>query len=267
MPLHKDLTGTDLHAPGAHKTQHENGGSDELSVAGLSGQLADAQPTTLALISDATAAGRALMDDADAAAQRTTLGVVAAAGGTFTGDINVPDEAYDATTWNGSTEVPTKNAVRDKIEALSVGGGSSFVGCRLTASGAQSITSGTLPALTFDGETFDTSGFHDNATNNTRITIPGGMGGYYEAGGRVEFANNTSGARIVGVTKNGSTSYFPGQMQGGVPGSGASLIWTVTTGPLSLAAGDYLELNAYQDSGGGLNTTNTREFWIKFLGT
>ena len=37
MPLHKDLTGTDLHAPGAHKTQHEDGGSDEISLTGLAG--------------------------------------------------------------------------------------------------------------------------------------------------------------------------------------------------------------------------------------
>lgn len=44
------------------------------------------------------------------------------AGGTFTGDIVVPDEAYDATAWNGSLEVPTKNAIRDKIESLSLGG-------------------------------------------------------------------------------------------------------------------------------------------------
>lgn len=33
-------------------------------------------------------------------------------------DIAVPDEAYDATSWNGSLEVPTKNAVRDKIESM-----------------------------------------------------------------------------------------------------------------------------------------------------
>ena len=30
----------------------------------------------------------------------------------------VPDEAYNATTWNGSLEVPTKNAIRDKIETM-----------------------------------------------------------------------------------------------------------------------------------------------------
>jgi hypothetical protein len=44
--------------------------------------------------------------------------IIPEAGGTFTGDISVPDEAYDATAWNGSVEVPTKNAIRDKIESL-----------------------------------------------------------------------------------------------------------------------------------------------------
>ena len=32
--------------------------------------------------------------------------------------IMVDDEAYDATDWNGSLEVPTKNAVRDKVDAM-----------------------------------------------------------------------------------------------------------------------------------------------------
>jgi len=34
----------DAGAPAAHHTTHENGGSDEISVAGLSGELADPQP-------------------------------------------------------------------------------------------------------------------------------------------------------------------------------------------------------------------------------
>lgn len=48
------------------------------------------------------------------------------AGATFGGDISVPDEAYDGTAWNGSVEVPTKNAVRDKFESLSSGGQSPY---------------------------------------------------------------------------------------------------------------------------------------------
>ncbi len=42
---------------------------------------------------------------------------------TAIGDIVVADEAYDATAWNGSLEVPTKNAIRDKIESISAGSG------------------------------------------------------------------------------------------------------------------------------------------------
>lgn len=38
---------------------------------------------------------------------------------TFTGAIVVADDAYHATNWNGSANVPTKNAVRDVIEGLS----------------------------------------------------------------------------------------------------------------------------------------------------
>lgn len=44
-------------------------------------------------------------------------------GGTLTGDLVVPAEAYGAG-WNGSNEVPTKNDVYDKIEAVAGGSGS-----------------------------------------------------------------------------------------------------------------------------------------------
>jgi hypothetical protein len=145
------------------------------------------------------------------------------------------------------------------------GAGGALKGARVSATGNQSISNGTFPALGFDAEVFDTDGFHDPVTNNTRLTVPAGEDGYYEVGGKVEWANNTSGARILGMSKNGggATPY----MQGGVPGSGASLIWTFNTGPIALVAGDYVEIHAYQDSGGSLNATNAREFWIKKLGT
>jgi hypothetical protein len=35
----------------------------------------------------------------------------------MTGDLAVPDEAYGVG-WNGSLEVPTKNAIYDKIETI-----------------------------------------------------------------------------------------------------------------------------------------------------
>ncbi len=42
---------------------------------------------------------------------------LALTGGTLSGDLVVPDEAYSVG-WNGSLEVPTKNAVYDKIQSL-----------------------------------------------------------------------------------------------------------------------------------------------------
>lgn len=88
-----------------------------------------------------------------AADARTNLAVVGLTGNetiagvkTFSSDPIVPDEAYDATAWNGSLEVPTKNAIRDKIETLGAGGGAGSVGgppliVRKTAN--ESVTSNT----------------------------------------------------------------------------------------------------------------------------
>lgn len=58
-------------------------------------------------------------------------GLPIALGGTASTDISVPDEAYDATNWNSNLEVPTKNAVRDKIVAMDA--------AAVTVTGNQSI--------------------------------------------------------------------------------------------------------------------------------
>lgn len=46
-------------------------------------------------------------------------------GATFTGAVVVPDQAY-ADAWNGSSQVPTKNAMYDKIESLESFGAATF---------------------------------------------------------------------------------------------------------------------------------------------
>lgn len=66
-----------------------------------------------------TQAAATISDFSAAALSATASAYLATTGGTLTGDLVVPDEAYDTTAWNGSLEVPTKNAVRDKIESLS----------------------------------------------------------------------------------------------------------------------------------------------------
>jgi hypothetical protein len=85
-----------------------------------------------------------------------TIGLNLGAANTWSADQSVPDEAYDATGWNGSFEVPTKNAVRDKIETMSAGG--------LTI-GTTTITSGTDKQLLFNN-----AGVLGEITRNTTAT-------------------------------------------------------------------------------------------------
>ena len=59
-------------------------------------------------------------------------------------DVTVPDEIYDATAWNGSFEVPTKNAIRDKFESLGGVGSNYFNTVYIDQSGGTSDTYGVL---------------------------------------------------------------------------------------------------------------------------
>ena len=77
----------------------------------------------------ATDENKYYVGDGSGNAWTTFAGPFAGTGATtFTGDVSVPDEAYDATAWNASVEVPTKNAVRDKIETLAALAGATFTG-------------------------------------------------------------------------------------------------------------------------------------------
>ena len=129
--------------------------------------------------------------------------------------------------------------------------------CRVYASASQSISNATDTKIAFANETFDTDGFHSNVTNNTRITIPAGLAGYYRVTANIGFLSNASGRRIFAISLNGGNV------------SQAELTPTASVEPAGsitdtylLSVGDYLELNVYQTSGGSLNTSGstTRDF-------
>lgn len=85
---------------------------------------------------------------------------------TFAGDVTVPDEVYGAG-WNGSLEVPTKNALYDKIETL--GGGSGITRTVVTTSG--SLTLGATASVDY---TYYVAGAHTlsmPSPNTNRYTV------------------------------------------------------------------------------------------------
>jgi len=78
---------------------------------------------------------------------RVTYGITA-------GTVSVTDDAYDASAWNGSTLVATKNAIRDKIESLSLSAQPILAIATGTTSGYTGVpTSSPTSIMVFDSAT------------------------------------------------------------------------------------------------------------------
>ena len=98
----------------------------------------------------------------------------------------------------------------------------------------------TATAIPFPSEDHDTSAFHDNSTNNTRITIPSGVSRVRLSANCV-YANLTANEwKYVTIRKNGSEGY-DGRGQS-THGDGQTVGRAfVQTGKISVSPGDYFE--------------------------
>lgn len=116
----------------------------------------------------------------------------------------------------------------------------------------QSIANTTWTTLALNSENADTQAMHDNSTNNSRITIQ--RGGAYAGAGRVVFAASAAGAMRGGrAIVNGSTTAIVGAAQPPPVGGSFYAVVGFPILPRTYSAGDYIQLQAYQDSGGSLN--------------
>lgn len=125
---------------------------------------------------------------------------------------------------------------------------SNFIGASVYPSSSQSLANSTNTKLNFANEVFDTNSFHDNSTNNTRFTIPAGLAGYYRVSGSIRFDQGSGGRRIIAITINGGG----GQASAEVTPANGVYVTAVTQQIFYLNAGDYVEFDAYQTSGGNL---------------
>ena len=137
---------------------------------------------------------------------------------------------------------------------------SGFVGCGATNSGTQTITNNTETDLNFNGEDFDTNGFHSTTTNTNRMTIPSGYAGYYRVNFLSYWDDNATGYRDVSLNKNGTLlkAYR-------INPYGRALAFHHFI--VNLAVGDYLTISVLQNSGANLSIVNqTSQFSIQWLG-
>ena len=117
-----------------------------------------------------------------------------------------------------------------------------------------SITTGTWIAPAYLTEIYDTNAFHI-ATTNERFTIPSGVD-YVVLTAQIAFANNGTGVRRARFTYNGSAS-FVGNPYTIVPSpdSTEDTIMLLVSSAIATTAGDYFEIDVWQDTGGDLALT------------
>lgn len=169
-------------------------------------------------------------------------------GGTFLADISVPDEAYGAG-WNGSMEVPTKNAVYDKIQTI---GGGTPGGSDTQIQFNDATSFGGDTALTWNKTTnvmtvgLEASfGEIDGASATTADTAGGDL--YLSSGA----GNGTGAGGLLGLYGNSG---------GATSGTGGKIELIAGSGGLPNGNGGDLDLTAGSANGSGTNgkvTINT----------
>jgi hypothetical protein len=125
---------------------------------------------------------------------------------------------------------------------------------RLRQATLQSIANAVNVSVAFDTEDLDTNvsgtAQHDNVTNNSRFTAV--YAGWYSVGGGTGWAVSATNRRgnrfaVNGVAPSGTSSL-------GQAAAGTTMV-AARREFVYLNVGDYVEMQAFQDSGGALNTS------------
>lgn len=107
-------------------------------------------------------------------------------------------------------------------------------------------------SVPLDAETYDTDSLHDNSTNNSRLTIPTGMGGYWDFRGFFypDLNGNAAGTVVqIRIMLNAATVLA--LSIGHIDASGAIAVAPIFS-LRSVSAGDYVELQVYHNGGANM---------------
>lgn len=115
--------------------------------------------------------------------------------------------------------------------------------CRVYHSTTQNLSTSTFTALNANSEQWDSASMHSTSSQTSRITVP--VAGKYLFVARIEFGVDATNTRYGRFLINGSTTEpfdaKPAMTGVGVRCSGSTV--------QSLAAGGYVEVQAWQNSG------------------
>lgn len=119
------------------------------------------------------------------------------------------------------------------------------------------VASGVESALPLNSERFDNAGVHSTVSNTGRFTVPTGGGGKYLLAGSISWAPNGSGSFRVSSTRiNGSIRTAQQNVAPSASHGSDSSVCSV----YAMNPGDYMELCATHDQGGGLNVNTVANY-------
>lgn len=120
-------------------------------------------------------------------------------------------------------------------------------GCRVYNNANISLTTNVETALTFNTERFDRDNMHSTVTNTGRITFT--TAGIYIVTGHVAYAASATGVREIKFRLSGTTNLA--SQKANATSSGTTRLTLAMI--YQFAAADWIDLTAFQDSGGALN--------------
>lgn len=132
------------------------------------------------------------------------------------------------------------------------------IGCLTYKTGNQSLSNANQTYISFDAEVYDTNGIHDNSTNNGRLTVPSGNGGYWFIYALGSYDTSSGGGnRMNSFIVNRTTEF--GTYAVLTPVNGGQRQEVLSFAVRNLSAGDYVELLCAQYSGGTINLNGGNE--------
>lgn len=156
------------------------------------------------------------------------------------------------------------NNLQDAVVAIETfigaGGLSLSQGVRVFNSAALTIGTGAWTTLTFNSESYDAFGMHSTSSNTGRLTAQ--RAGVYGIFGSLQFSPSAGGTiRGLRFLVNGSVSVI---MDLRSPNGATTTVNFGISAFYPLAAGDYVEMQVYQDSGGNLNVDRVSAYSPEF---
>lgn len=216
-------------------------------------------PDDTSLVKDGAAAIRSLGTSVDTTTKALNPS-------TTLGDIEYRSSTANTNTRLGIGTTGQVLAVSGGVPAwTTVSSAPTFNGARVTGA-SQLIAYNTKTAVAWNAEDFDTNTYHDNATNNSRLTVP--STGKYLVAANVIWDTNAGGLRRIGFMVNATTDYVINEFG---PISSGQLVYVAATAILNLTAGDYVQCMVTQTTTAAgdiymVGGTSKSSFQISYLG-